>query len=236
VARNHFISTDTGLTPGRLLSIADTLHGIAAKSVHFVEVPTVPYPGNPTAWVQWEKPQATHLFAAIAHDTKLPKSTKHSKKPASGGAPVLASVNPADVHVAVLNGTTTSGLATSTSASLAGRGFSVVGQPSDAPNPDYTKSVIEYPSVATLRAAQTLGAMVRHSTLQLDPSVAPGTIVLIVGSTFTGLKSSAASASPAPSPSASSAGSENLVGQYGGISGNVAICKDSGVFAGPDGS
>jgi LCP family protein required for cell wall assembly len=232
VARNRFITTDTGLTPGRLLSIAESLHGVAAKSFHFIEVPTVPYPGDPTAWVQWEEPQATKLFAAIAHDTRLPRST-HKKKTASGGAPVLASASPADVHVQVLNGTTIAGLATATSARLSSLGFSVEGQPSDAANPDYTTSVIEYPSASSLAAARTLHALVKNSALQLDPAVPAGTVVLILGSTFSGVKKSAASASPSPS---SSSGNENLVSQYGGISGNVGICNDSSVFAGPDGS
>jgi LCP family protein required for cell wall assembly len=232
VSRNHFITTDTQLTPGALLSIAENLRGLPSGSVHFIEVPSVPYPGDPLAWVQWAQPQASSLFAAIARDTRLPKSRK-AKRPAKHSAPVLASLSPADVHVIVLNGSTVSGLATSASASLASLGFSVVGPPGDASNPDYARSVIEYPSSASLPAARTLGRLISNVTLRLDPAVPAGTVQLILGSTFTAVRGPAAA--PSPSPSAT-LGSENLAAKYGGINGNAAICGDSSVFAGPDGS
>ena len=66
--------TDTGLTPGRMLQIAESLRGVPTKSVQFVEVPTVPYVFN-NNWVQWT-PQDDQLFSALAHDIKLPKLVK----------------------------------------------------------------------------------------------------------------------------------------------------------------
>jgi LCP family protein required for cell wall assembly len=66
------IATDTQLTPSRLFTIAEELHSLAPGAVQFVEIPTVPYPGDPQAWVEWARPQATALFTAIAHDTRLP--------------------------------------------------------------------------------------------------------------------------------------------------------------------
>ena len=74
VARHRYIATDTGLTPGRLFTIADELRSIKPGSVQFIEVPTQPYPGDPQAWVEWAQPQAARLFKAIARDTKIPKS------------------------------------------------------------------------------------------------------------------------------------------------------------------
>ncbi len=73
VARHRYIATDTGLTPGRLLTIADELRAIKPGSVQFIEVPTQPYPGDPAAWVEWTQPRAARLFSAIAHDTRLPR-------------------------------------------------------------------------------------------------------------------------------------------------------------------
>ncbi len=246
VTRNHLVATDTSLTPGRLLTIGEDLHGLPSSAVHFIEAPVVPYPGDPTAWVQWEEPQAERLFAAIAHDTRLPvaRTPARLKK---GSPPVLATVSPSDVRVSVLNGTTTAGLATSTYDDLARLGYTLVGQPGDAANPDYIKSVIMYPSVASLPAARTLERLIGDSRLVMDPAVAQGTVQLILGSTFPGLNTQpdppgspspsatpSPGATPRPSPSASSA-LQNLEQQYGGISGNVAICSDSGVFSGPDG-
>jgi LCP family protein required for cell wall assembly len=78
VARHRYIATDTGLTPGRLFTIADELRGIKPGSVQFIEVPTQPYPGDPQAWVEWTQPQAARLFAAIARDRKLPKARRRT--------------------------------------------------------------------------------------------------------------------------------------------------------------
>jgi LCP family protein required for cell wall assembly len=74
VTRHGYIATDTGLTPGRLFTIADELRSIKPASVQLIEVPTQPYPGDPLAWVQWAQPQAARLFAAIAKDRRVPKT------------------------------------------------------------------------------------------------------------------------------------------------------------------
>jgi len=80
-------------------------------------------------------------------------------------------------------------------------------------------------------------------------SVAPGTVDLILGSDFTGLKAqtsqnpqptasptasaSQASASASPSASASSSGVAGLAQANGGITGAAACSADSSAFAGP---
>jgi LCP family protein required for cell wall assembly len=238
ITRNHFVATDTGLTPGRLLSIAEDMHSVSSGEVHFIEVPTVPYPGDPMAWVEWAQPQDARLFSAIVHDARLPAAASPART-RSGSPPVLASVNPADVRVSVLNGTTTPGLATATYDQLASLGYSLVGQPSDAPTAGFARSVIKYQSAATLPDARTLQRLVGSSRLRLDPGLTPGTVQLILGSAFAGLSSGGrpeVSATPAVSPSPSAtAGLANLTRQYGGISGNVGICDDSSAFTGPDG-
>jgi LCP family protein required for cell wall assembly len=241
VAGQGDITTDTQLTVGRLFTIAQELRGLPPGAVQFIEVPSVPYPGNPAAWVQWAQPQANDLFDAIASNTTVPKTQPVSTGGNGQGAPVLDTVSPGQVNVNVLNGTTTPGLATSTATSLTDRGFNVVGPPADAASSDYVSSVIEYASSADLAAAHTLAGQFSHVTLQLDPSLAPGTLTLILGANFTGLKAASPSA-PGPSTSASpsstpssSAGSQDL-GQYGGITGSVGICTDSAAFAGPDGT
>jgi LCP family protein required for cell wall assembly len=148
ITRNHLVATDTGLTAGQLLTIGEDLRGTPSSAVRFIEAPVVPYPGNPMAWVQWEEPQAATLFAAIAHDTRLP-STRTPPRFKRGSSPVLADV----------------------------------GQKTRVTSP-------------------------------------------------------AASPSPSATPSASTStpsGLQDLAKQYGGISGNVAICSDSSAFSGPDG-
>jgi LCP family protein required for cell wall assembly len=228
VAGRGYVTTDTQLTVGRLVTIADELRGLPPGSVQFIEIPAEPYPGDPEAWVQWEQPQADSLFAAIAHDTTLPKAkpARPARTPSKAAAPVLDSVKPAQVDVTVLNGSTLPGLATATANSLTALGFNVVGPPGDAGASDYTNSVIEYAASADLPAAETLARLISHVTLQLDPGLTSGTLQLILGSDFTKL------ALPAAAPSS---GTQNLVSQYGGITGNAQICGDADAFAGPDG-
>jgi LCP family protein required for cell wall assembly len=239
---NRNITVDDQLTLGQLLRIGEDLHGISTESVQFVTSPYTTYEPNPN-WVQWEEPQAQDLFAAVAHDTSLPKSdvkarkgkkAEHGKKAGSQPTPSptvqpspTASVQPSQVQVAVYNGSTTSNLATTTSAALTARGFDVIGQPLDAASDTYTDSVIQYASSADLAEAQFLAQEVGPSgdvQLQLDPQLTAGTMNLILGSTFSALQ-------PVPS----SSGLENIASTYGGISGNINICSDQSAFAGPDG-
>jgi LCP family protein required for cell wall assembly len=232
--------TDTGLTPGKMLQIAESLRGLSTKSVQFIQVPTAAYSLNQN-WVQWISPQDPQLFSAIAHDSKLPKlpKSKHKKVPAklagSGGksgktgtataagkSAVLGTISPAKVNVEVLNGSQVQGIAAQTATDLTGRGFNVVGN-GNAANFAYTTSVIEYASAADLPAARTLKGQLGHVTLQLDSGLTPGTVVLILGSSFTTLKPvSAASAH---------ARVAGLTKQFGGITGNVNVCHDSAAFA-----
>ena len=117
LTKNRNITIDDQLTLGALLNIGKDLRGIASDSVQFVTVPWEAYPANQN-WVQWKQPNAGQLFSAIAHDTQLPKAAKKGKKSTKSqpGTAATVSVRPSDVQVSVLNGTTTHGLATSTSA------------------------------------------------------------------------------------------------------------------------
>jgi LCP family protein required for cell wall assembly len=230
------VVTDSGLTPTALLRIGEALRGIKGKNVQFVTAPWTTYTGdaqwlnssetpnsgNPN-WVQWVQPQANELFSAIAHDTSLPKA---AKSPASSS---VETVSPADVRVQVLNGSHTPGLATSTSASLSQRGFTVVGQPSDAATNTYTNSIIEYSGTAELSEAQTLAQVIPSVTVQQDPSLAGTTLQLILGSTFTSLQQASNSGGSTGS------GLSNIATTYGGITGSTNICSDGSAFSGPDG-
>jgi LCP family protein required for cell wall assembly len=234
LASHGYVTTDTGLSPGKLLTIGEELRGMPTKSVQFIEVPTVPYSGNPLAWVQWAQPQSDALFHAVAHDTRLPRAHRAS---GSASRAALETVSPSHVDVTVLNGTQRQNLATSTSQSLSSLGFHV-GTPGDATS-QYTKSVIEYAARADLPAARTLARLISNVTLQQDPSIAPGTVELILGSSFSGIKSSGGSGTSGSSGSKGGTtpdGIADLATQYGGITGNVNICGDSAAFAGPDGT
>jgi hypothetical protein len=220
----HYVTTDSGLSATAMLHLGENLRGISVRSVQFVTVPWTTYTGNAqwasssqtpatgnANWVQWAQPQANNLFTAIAHDDKLPSAKASSVKP----------VSPADVKVRVFNGTNSVGLGSSTAASLRARGFHVIGQAKDAQNPNYTSTVIQYAGAAELPAAQTLANLFAKVTLVPDTALTNSTLHLIVGSTFTSLKS----ATP-------SSGIGNLATTYNGITANVNICSDSAAFSG----
>jgi LCP family protein required for cell wall assembly len=246
------ISTDTEMTPGRLFTIAEELRSLPPDAVQFIEVPTVPYPGDPLAWVQWAQPQATNLFTAVAHDTKLPtapvtplsskrgsavkgssavEAAKAATRAVGPSSPSPVTASPTMVDVAVFNGTTRPDLATTTAASLTSRGFHVVNI-ADAAALDYTTSVVEYASAADLRAARAVAGQITDVKLRRDSSLSPGTVQLILGSRFAGLSSGG----PAGATASPSASTDNLASQYGGIRGNAGICSDNAAFAGPDGT
>ncbi len=215
-----------------MLEIASSLRGLRSASVHFVTAPNVAYPPDPGAEVEFAQPQAGQLFSAIAHDTKLPKAKKAKKAKRTRGSttPVLDTA-PSKVKVQVENGSGASGLAGQVGAALTKRSFDVVGA-GDASNFSYTSSVIEYAASSDLAAVNTLKAQLINVKVVQDGSLTPGTITLIVGSTYTGLKAVTAksSATAASTPSVSKLSSSD-----GAITANVGICKDQAAFAGPNG-
>jgi LCP family protein required for cell wall assembly len=221
-AARAIYATDSGLTQSDLIQLGLSFRGLSSKDVQFIEAATQPYPPAP-AQVEFVQATDQQLFSAIAHDAKLPAAARSR----NGSAPVLDTVSPADVKVDVVNGTSVPNLASDTATSLTGRGFRVVGSPTDAATPDYTSSIIRYPSATDLPEARTLAAQVGHVTLRRDPAIAPGTVKLILGSSFTAL-------APSPSPSPSASASQpvgNLAKNFGGITGNATCRTDASAFA-----
>jgi LCP family protein required for cell wall assembly len=217
------MTTDTGLDQNTMLAIADSLRGIKSANVQFVTAPNVADPQNIND-VVFEQPQADELFNAIAHDTSLPTKAKKAKKPAATPA---ATVSPSKVNVDVENGNGISGAASQAGSDLTGRGFNVVST-GDASNFDYTSSIIEYAAASDLPAVNTLKAQIPGAQVEQNSSLTPGTIELIVGSTFNGLGPQPTS-SPSPAPSITS-----VTASDGALSGNARICKDQAAFTGPD--
>ncbi len=214
------MTTDTGLDQRAMLQIAESLRGLTSKSVQFVTSPNVAWPPNIND-VEFQQPQADELFNAIAHDTTLPTA---AKKPKAAKATPVVDIAPSQVKVEVENGSGVGGIAGQAASDLTAKGFSVVGT-TDAPNFGFTSSQIEYATAADRPAANTLKAQLSSAQLVKDTALTPGTILLIVGSTFHGL--GAAPAAPKQSISSISAAD-------GAIQGNINICKNQAAFAGPD--
>jgi LCP family protein required for cell wall assembly len=219
--------TDTGLDQSEMVRIAESLHALSAGDVDFVTVPNETYPLD-TDWVQFAQPQANELFRAIEHDAKLPKAAKKSTKSAKPKAPVL-DASPAAVMVQVMNGDGVMDQAADVADALQSRGFDVVGT-GDAAF-DYTDSVIEYASSSEMPEVDTLKAELSDVTVQQNTSLSTSTLELIVGSSYTGLKTPSTSKS---SSSSAATAVNNAAKTYGGITGTANVCSDSAAFAGPD--
>jgi LCP family protein required for cell wall assembly len=225
----HALTVDQGLSLSDMVSLAENLRTLTSQSVRFITVPNQPDPNNQNR-VVWSQPQANRLFHAIEHDTSIPKTKEAGSQPTT-----LGTVSPSKVQVEVLNGNGIQGAAGQAAGDLTGKGFHVVGS-TNATNSSYTDSIIEYSTQAEMPMVNTLKAQLSSVQVQQVPGLSPGTIDLIIGSTFTGLNgSSTASGSPSPGASASpSSSAGHLSKSYGGINGSTNICSDSGAFTGPD--
>src|SRR5207248_11351554 len=119
------LTTDTGLSLTDMYAIAGSVRNLSTRSLRFISVPVVPYPGDPGAEVQWAQPSASDLFHAIAQDNKIAKAAQNAAQsgkhaPAPSPSPT---VGPSQVQLQVLNGTQTAGLAASTASTLTAEGF-----------------------------------------------------------------------------------------------------------------
>jgi len=238
------MTTDNGMTVSDLVSIGESLRHLNSKNVQFVTAPNEPWTGN-AARVQFAQPQAGEVFTAIAHDVKVPKVTV---TPTSTPSPAqVLTTNPSNVKVQILNGSGVHGLAAQAAAGLTSRGFDVTGT-GNAATFAYTNSVIEYPSTAEMAAVNTLKKELTNVTALLDPSVAPGTVDLVLGSDFTSLVVQGPGASPAPTVSVSSSAPASasasaspspsvsvtgLAASNGGITAAATCASDGSAFSGP---
>jgi LCP family protein required for cell wall assembly len=133
------MTTDAGLNLSTMVRIADSLKGLSSNSVQFVQVPEIPYPGDPGAEVMFEQPQANRLFRAIAHDTTVPQATSGSqavrrRAPASGSASTPAPTPSASPPVSGLS-KSYGGIKGSAQACHDQSAFTGGDQPGNFPNP-----------------------------------------------------------------------------------------------------
>jgi LCP family protein required for cell wall assembly len=220
------LTTDSGLSFNDMYAIANSLRGVSTGSLQFVTAPVTPYPGNPASQVEFWLPYSSELFRAIARDNHLQKTARRDAK--TGSQPVQT-VSTHKVHVRVLNGTSTPGLAGTTASQLSTKGFKVA-TPANAAISGST--VIEYGSASLLPEANTLQQEIPGAQLRLVSAVKGKTLDLVLGSGFKGLTAShKAKKTKSVSKVAKSIG-KSTAGT--GYSGSTNICHDQSAFAGPD--
>jgi LCP family protein required for cell wall assembly len=86
VARS--MTTDTGLNLSTLTHIVESLRQMQARSVQFIELPTVEYKPNPD-WVAWPASDR-QLFRAIAHDRAVPRTASKTRPAGPDAVTVIA--------------------------------------------------------------------------------------------------------------------------------------------------
>jgi len=217
------LTTDTGLSFTDMYAIANSLKGLSTRALQFVMAPVAPYPPSPNDLVEFNQPSADQLFQAIARDNHILKTAQRADhaKPQP-----LPTVQPGQVQLQVLNGTSTAGLASTTASQLTARGFKVA----RAANATGTASstVIEYTSAAQMPQVNTLHKEIPSAQLKQVAGLNGNTISLVLGSGFKGVgthkrhhrgKSTSAAA---------------LSKHYGGVNGSANICRQSAAFTGPD--
>jgi LCP family protein required for cell wall assembly len=216
------MTTDEGLSQTDMLHIAQSLHGLSGKDVQFVTAPNKTDPASP-AEVEFDQPRARQMFGAIAHDKTLPKPSRHQT--GSGHPPVLAA-NPSQVYVTVLNGSGITGQAGQVASALAHRGFHVTAT-GDAPRFGHRATVIQYSQASQLPQVRALARQIPGARAERVPGLRLGTIDLVTGSSYHGLRPQHA---PPPSGHSSVA---SLSHRYGGITGSTSCKSDTGAFTGP---
>lgn len=236
----------TDASNGQLFNIASSMSGISLSKVQFLTAPWVTYPYDPNE-VEFAQPQADAVFWALAHDAKLPKAAKGSGQPGaatpagtatpvstpspgatgaggSGGTGTVTGSEsqptaPPVIQVEILNGSSGVSQVTKADAALTTRGFDVVGT-GDAMSLRYRKTVIEYSAPADLAAADTLAQQFSSSKIKRVAGITPGTVTVILGSSFTAL---------APPQPTSQASMNNLASSYGGITADIR-CRNSAFY------
>lgn len=225
------MTTDSTFDENAMLQLAESMRGLNTKNVQFVTAPNAAWPADPTAELEFQQPQADELFSAIAHDNVAPKPAAKNAKPATTTPPAQEDATPSQVKVEVENGSGVQGVASQVGSALTGKGFDVVGT-QDANNFGYTSSIIQYAGASDLPAVNTLKAEIPNVQTAQNSALTPGTITLIVGSSFTSLN-----AAPTPSSSSGSTpgpSATNVATSDGAINASVGVCQNGKAFQGPN--
>ncbi|MEV5552555.1 LCP family protein [Nonomuraea wenchangensis] len=112
------VTVDSGLTPDRMLEIADSVKGLTAKELKGITVPVEAYPQDKNR-VQFSEPAARNFFEAVRNDVEVTATP-------TPGKPAARKIEHGQVRVQVLNGTGEQGKALQVAEELTAQGFAVI--------------------------------------------------------------------------------------------------------------
>ncbi|MGY1743497.1 MULTISPECIES: LCP family protein [unclassified Blastococcus] len=172
-----------------LFQLAQQMQSVQLDRIVFQ---TVPYIGNERddqdrSIIRLEDEETLHRFFA--------QLSAEPEEPGGEPAEPPATVDPATVSVAVLNGSGVSGLAASASEELAAAGFRIA-ETGNADDSDHTQTLVLH-AAGDEAAAATVAAAVPGAVTRLDGSLEAGTVQLVLGSDFNGV---GVATTPQPAP------------------------------------
>ena len=192
------LTVDPGLsTVDELKGMATSLAGLKPSDITFLTVPWKSRGDGEN--VLWIDSKAEPIWAAMKADTAYPPK---ATVVAVGEKPLKTP--PADVHVRVLNGTGTSGIAKKAAAELTALGFIVDGV-GTADRGNYGVTTVKFDPKYD-ESARTLTYAAKTTTTNSQTGLGR-TITLIIGKDWTGAR--AVTVSPSPSASGSKSGGKN---------------------------
>jgi hypothetical protein len=162
-----------------LFQLAQQMQSVTLDSITFQ---TVPYIGDDRtdgvgSIVRLEDEETLHQsFAQLSAEPEAPAETP---------AEAPATVDPSTVSVLVLNGSRISGLAVSAKGELQAAGFTVTGT-GNADDADHTQTLVRYTTGDEAQAA-SVAAQIAGSVTEVDDTLTPGTVQLVLGSDFNGV-------------------------------------------------
>lgn len=175
-AATKSLKTDAGLSNLReVQGLAQSMTSIRPSDVTFV---TVPFSYNSDmSTVSWDQAKAQKLFSAIINDSQWPPppTTPEGQEPLT--------VAPQDISVVVVNGTPTANFGNKVAKQLQAQGYTVAGVKSSEQNiPETTLAYAADDAEAARTLAYAAGATVT------EVKAGARTMVLTVGSDYTGIK------------------------------------------------
>lgn len=191
-AATKSVTTDKDFTIDEMKKVAGSVQGMSAGKVQFITVPWTAYAPDPNR-IAWKQPDANDLFAAIRNDNQVQSAAPVKK----------VKLQPSQVKVQVLNGTTTPGLAGRAGDQLKARGYQVV-KVGTLTGTKPTHTEVRYGSGADQQAA-ALAQVIPGAKTVAGQNTPAGTVDLVLGPDWQGLKST----QPTSIPSSSSAGAVN---------------------------
>ncbi len=182
-----------------LFQLAEQMQSVDPGNIDFQ---TVPYVGddrdeNDRYILRLKDTEELHAFFADLSAEPAPAAVEPTKSAAPPPAP-------AEVTVAVLNGSGKAGLAGTAATALQGAGFVVSGT-DNADSSDYERTEIRYKDGEEALAKTVLAAIPGAKTVKKD-GVATGTVQLVLGTDFNGVGQPVTKAAPATTTGGGAAG------------------------------